>query len=88
MSLGQSKTIVSPSKRTVLSKNRHIFAKKRHFFQNMFFFTFLLGSMGREAPRSSRRVPGASLACPNTPRTGVFRQASDSVKTDSEMDLR
>ena len=54
----------------------------------MAFFTFLLGSMDCEAPTSSRWVPGASCACPSTPRTGVFRQASDSVKTICEMDLR
>ena len=52
-----------------------------------FFFTFLLGSKGREAPRSSRGVLGAPRACPNTPRSGVSRQAVESAIAGPKMDI-
>ena len=42
-----------------------------------FFFTFLLGSKGRGAPRSSPGFLGAPQACTSTPTSGVPMQASD-----------
>ena len=67
---------------------RHIVGKKRHFVQKAgLFFTILLGSKGRGAPKSSRGVLGAPRACANTHRSGVSGKASDSVQTYSEADL-
>ena len=50
------------------------------FFQTpLSFFTFLPGSNGRGAPKSSAGVLRAPQVCMTTPRTGVPTQASNRV---------
>ena len=44
--------------------------------------------MGCGAPRSSRGVLGAPRACPNTPRSGVSRQASESAIAGEKAEIR
>ena len=60
-------------KMTRLGQKTVFFIKTSGFF--FFFFTFLLGSKGRGAPRSSPGYLGAPQACTSTPTAGVPMQA-------------